>query len=186
MEPILHFAIAFAVAALMRLRLKWALALGLVGILPDFDVLFFMHRSVSHSMLPPLLLLVASPLVWRSPRVKASLVAVSLIWASHGFLDFIEGDTPILFPLSSKSYELVFESTLFMKSRPFVSMSLRVLEKPYNYGVFTSFDAPLFTASGVAIGLILIALALSVYYGGLRSVVEKLFFWKDLPRKTAS
>jgi len=186
MEPLLHFAIAFAAAALLRLRLKWALALGLVGILPDLDVLFFMHRSVSHSMLPPLLLLLASPLLWRSPRVKALLLPVSLVWVSHGFLDFIEGYTPILFPLSSKSYKLVFESTLFIESRPFVSMSLKVLEEPYNNGFFTSFDAPLFTASGIVFGLVLIVLALSVYYGGLRSVVEKLFFWKDLPRKTAS
>jgi len=173
MEPLLHFAIVFTLAAVMRLRLKWALALGLVGILPDFDVLFFMHRSVSHSMLPPLLLLLASPLLWSS-RIKTPLLAVSLSWASHGFLDFIDDYTPILFPLSSKSYKLVFESTLFMKSSPFISMSLRVLEKTYNYGVFTSFDAPLFTASGLAIGLLLITLVLSVYYGGHRRLFEKL------------
>jgi len=174
MEPLLHFAIAFTLAAVLRFRLKWALALGLVGILPDLDVLFFMHRSVSHSMLPPLFLLLAIPLIWKSSRIKMPLLAVFLTWISHGFLDFIESHTPILFPLSSKSYKLVFQSTLFIESRPFVSMSLEVLEKPYNNGYFTSFDAPLFTAGGIALGLILIALALSVYYGGPRGVMKKL------------
>ena len=185
MEPLLHFAIAFAIAALLRLKLKWALTLGLVGILPDLDVLLFMHRSVSHSILPPLLLL-AFPLLWKSSRVRALLLAVSLGWASHSFLDFIDDYTPILFPISSKSYKLVFESSLFIKSHPSVSMSLTVLEKPYNYGVFTYLDAPIFTAGGIAIGLILIALTLSAYYGGLRSVLEKIFLRKDLPRKAAS
>jgi len=185
MEPLLHFAIAFALAALLRLRLKWALTLGLVGILPDVDVLLFMHRSVSHSILPPLLLLLSLPLLWRSLRVKALLSAVSLGWASHSFLDFIDNYTPILFPLSSKSYRLVFESNLVIESSPSVSMSLTVLEEPYNYGVFTYFDAPLFTAGGVAIGLILIALTLSVYYGGLRTVLEKILLRKDLPKNVA-
>jgi len=179
MEPLLHFAIAFALAAVLRFRLKWALALGLVGILPDLDVLFFMHRSVSHSMLPPLLLLLATPLLSKSSRIKVPLLAVFLTWASHGFLDFIEGYTPILFPLSSKSYRLVFESTLFIESRPFVSMSLKVLEGPYNNGFFTSFDAPLFTAGGIVIGLVLIVLALSVYFGGLRGLMEKLLPQRD-------
>jgi len=184
MEPLLHFAIAFALAALLRLKLKWALTLGLVGILPDLDLLLFMHRSVSHSILPPLLLL-ALPFLWTSSRVRPLLLTVSLGWASHSFLDFTDDYTPILFPISSKSYRLVFESSLFIKSHPSVSMSLTVLEKPYNYGVFTYFDAPLFTASCVAIGLILIALALSPYYGDLGIVVEKFFLRKDLPRKTA-
>lgn len=188
MEPLLHFAIPFALATLLRLRLKWALMMGLVGVLPDFDVLFFMHRSVSHTMLPALLLFLASLLVWRSSRVrvKAPLLIVGLGWGSHVFLDFIQWYTPILWPLSSKSYMLVFESTLFMESPPYISWSLRVLEKTFDYGPFTSFDAPLFTASGAAIGLLLITLALSIHYGGLRSVVEKLFLRKGSSRKRAT
>jgi len=185
MEPLLHFAIAFALTLLLGLRLRWALALGLVGILPDIDVLFFMHRSVSHSILPPLSLLLLSLIAWRSSRLKVPLTAISLGWASHSFLDLIDDYTPVLFPLSSKSYRLVFESNIIIGSRPSVSMSLTTLEKPYNYGAFTYLDAPLFTASGLAIGLILITLALSVYYGGPRSLVERLLLRKDLPRKNA-
>jgi len=186
MEPLLHSAIAFALAVLLGLRLRWALALGLVGILPDLDVLFFMHRSVSHSILPPLSLLLLSLIAWRSSIPKVPLSAISLGWASHSFLDLIDDYTPVLFPLSSKSYQLVFESNLTIGSRPSISMSLTALERSYNYGAFTYLDAPLFTASGLAIGLVLIALALSVFYGSLRSFVEKLFLRKDLPRKNAN
>jgi len=183
MEPILHFAIAFALAALLRLKLKWALTLGLVSILPDLDVLFFMHRSVSHSILPPLSLLLLSLII---SRLKVPLSAISLGWASHSFLDLIDDYTPVLFPLSSKSYRLVFESNIIIGSRPSISMSLVTLEKSYNYGAFTYLDAPLFTASGLAIGLIIIALALSVYYGGPRGVMEKLLLWEDLSKKNAN
>ena len=186
MEPLLHFAVAFALAVLLGLRLRWALALGLVGILPDLDVLFFMHRSVSHSILPPLLLLLACPLAWRSSIPKVPLSAISLGWASHSFLDLIDDYTPVLFPLSSKSYRLVFESNIIIGSRPSISMSLVTLEKSYNYGAFTYLDAPLFTASGLAIGLIIIALALSVYYGGPRGVMEKLLLREDLRKKNAN
>jgi len=186
MEPLLHFAIAFALAVLLGLRLRWALALGLVGILPDLDVLFFMHRSVSHSILPPLSLLLLSLIAWRSSRLKVPLSAISLGWASHSFLDLIDDYTPVLFPLSSKSYRLVFESNIIIGSRPSISMSLTALEKSYNYGAFTYLDAPLFTASGLAIGLIIIALALSVYYGGPRGVMEKLLLREDLRKKNAN
>jgi len=65
-------------------------------------------------------------------------------------------------------------------------MSLTALEKSYNYGAFTYLDAPLFTASGLAIGLIIIALALSVYYGGPRGVMEKLLLREDLRKKNAN
>lgn len=174
MEPLLHFAIPFALAALFRPKLKWVLIVGVIALLPDLDVLSFMHRSISHTLLPALLLLPPSLLLRKRAHIKLILPAISLGWGSHVLLDALGGYTPLLWPLSQNTYQLTFQSTLAMQSSPSISLSLQVLQQPYDYGVFTTLEAPLFTASGVAIALVLIALVLSIYYPGLRGVVDKL------------
>ncbi|MCP8305254.1 MAG: hypothetical protein H3Z50_07320 [archaeon] len=48
MEPLVHLAVPFAINSLLGLRLRWALVAGLVGIMPDLDVLFsYIDRSAT-------------------------------------------------------------------------------------------------------------------------------------------
>jgi len=41
-------------AALLGFRLRWALAIGIVAMLPDLDIFFYTHWSIDHSILPPI------------------------------------------------------------------------------------------------------------------------------------
>ncbi|MEM3437410.1 MAG: metal-dependent hydrolase [Nitrososphaerales archaeon] len=166
MEPVIHFAIPFAIATLLGLRLKYAFLVGLISLLPDFDVLFFIHRSVSHSLLIPLALLFIS-LLWKKSRLQLPLQLSSFGLSSHVILDFINGYTPILWPVSQNSFKLVFELRLLIESFPMLYFNLNILERPYEYGTFITFDAPLFTAEGLAIASLLIALSIVISSKGL-------------------
>ena len=99
MEPALHFAIAFALAALMWRRLSSALLAGALTLLPDLDLLLGSHRSASHSLLLALLPLAIS-LAIRRPSAKHPLQVLSLALAAHVLLDFATGFAPVLWPLS--------------------------------------------------------------------------------------
>jgi membrane-bound metal-dependent hydrolase YbcI (DUF457 family) len=161
MEPVLHFAIPFAIGSILRLGLRRSLLLGVIGILPDLDVLLLMHRSITHSITPSIILALIS-LLPRAVLLGSILRLSALGWASHTFIDFMEGYTPILWPLSQNSYRLVFESRLHVESQPAIYLAFRILEEPYNYGVIASLDAPIFTAEGLLIASLLTALALFI------------------------
>ncbi|MEM2238085.1 MAG: metal-dependent hydrolase [Candidatus Caldarchaeum sp.] len=160
MEPVLHFAIPFALGSMVRLGLKRSLLLGLLGILPDFDV-FYMHRSISHSVIPSIILVLVSFLPWNY-RLRSVLRLSALGLGSHVILDFTGGYTPVLWPLSQNSYKLVLESKRHIGSLPTLSFMFKILEQPYNYGVLTNFDAPIFTAEGLLIAFLTVALAITI------------------------
>jgi hypothetical protein len=161
LEPLIHFAIPLALASILRLKPRWALAAGVFGVLPDLDILTFMHRSVSHTILPPLaILLILIP--WKRARANPPLMTLCLGWGTHVLLDLIAGYTPILWPLSMNSYQLVLESTVHVGSTPLISARLNILQQPYNYGAFTTLDAPILTAEGLAIASTLTILAAAI------------------------
>ena len=171
MEPSIHFAIPFAVASLLGLSLRWSFLAGLIGIIPDFDVLFLVHRSISHSLLPAILLLfillLLKKISFLNPRFQIPVLISSLGLGSHVILDLIDGYTPFLWPLSENAYYLIFELRLLIESFPTLYFNVNLFERPYGNDVFTTLDAPLFTAEGLILALLLITLGLVISSRGL-------------------
>ena len=95
-----HYALGVLVAK-TRVSAKWALVLGLIGLLPDIDVLLRIHRWLTHSLV--VVVLVATPLLvlinlhWRD-KLGLALLAL-LIVTLHLVMDVFTGSTPILWPL---------------------------------------------------------------------------------------
>lgn len=172
MEPVLHFAIPFAVAALLGFRLRWALAIGIVATLPDLDIFFYTHRSIDHSLLPSiaLLLALAALRLNSKPRIarklKYPVLALAAGWASHVLLDLTSSFTPLFWPVAPVAYRLVFQSSIHIGSVPSPSITLALLQQPYAPTTFTTFDAEIFTAEGLLLSLLLIALSFAVRYQG--------------------
>ena len=160
MEPLLHFAIPFAFASLLGLSLRWSILFGFIGVLPDLDVAFHVHRSVSHSLTFPLLLVIFLVPLWKNVKFRRLPLLSVFSWASHIILDFIDGFTPLFWPLSEKTYRFLFESRFLLSSNPQVSLNLQILEKPYNSSPFATFDAVLFTSESLVTALLLIFLTL--------------------------
>jgi membrane-bound metal-dependent hydrolase YbcI (DUF457 family) len=79
-----------------------ALLLAFVGLLPDVDALFLVHRWVTHSI--PVALLASTPLLaltyaYRREYVGVAVLAV-LLYTLHIVMDLLTGLTPALWPLT--------------------------------------------------------------------------------------
>ena len=60
-EVLVHIVIPLFVMVMLGIELKRALPLSLLAVLPDFDVIFRIHRSMSHSCL--FVFLISLPLI---------------------------------------------------------------------------------------------------------------------------
>jgi len=154
MEPLLHFSIPFVIISLTKAKLRYSILAGIIALLPDLDVLFHAHRSISHSFIVSLALL-----GFLFINRKFGLIAF-FSWSSHIFLDFIDGYVPLLWPLSDEAYSLIFEGQIEIYKSLEINLIFGINEMPYNYGSFNNFEAPIFTFSGLIISLILLTITL--------------------------
>lgn len=102
-----HYALSILVAK-TRFNTKKALLLGVIGVLPDVDVLFRVHRWITHSILvATLVALLALFLAYRYRRkyFEYTLIAV-VLYLFHILLDVFNAPTPILWPLLNQSYSV--------------------------------------------------------------------------------
>lgn len=106
-EVVAHYITSVLVASRFA-KFKRALLLGLIGVLPDVDIFFSVHRWVTHSLIVLFILaLPISLLVWHtSKRWLVFVVTCITIYAMHILLDLFNAPTPILWPLVTESYSL--------------------------------------------------------------------------------
>lgn len=105
-----HYALSILVAK-TRFNTKKALLLGVIGVLPDVDVLFRVHRWITHSILvATLVALLALFLAYRYRRryFEYTLMA-TILYLFHILLDVFNAPTPILWPLLNQSYSVTIE-----------------------------------------------------------------------------
>ena len=165
MEPLLHLVVPFTALTLYGLEWRKALPLALLALLPDFDVFFRVHRSMSHSLV--VISLVGLPLLMLAYRMKTpqagwlGLLAV----ASHIALDVFDGYTPVLWPLYGNSMWIQAELRAQISSSPTLTPALRLAMEPTRFIAFRSLDAPLFTGEGLIISMVLVLPLLFKIFG---------------------
>ena len=108
-EPLIHFIIPFIILSFFGLSIRKSLTLSSIAILPDLDVLFHIHRSITHSVV--FLILICIPIIGfiklKYPNYFHDSLVGSLIVLSHPFLDVFNAYTPILYPLYKNSVFIV-------------------------------------------------------------------------------
>jgi membrane-bound metal-dependent hydrolase YbcI (DUF457 family) len=158
MEPLLHVVLPFVALVLLGLEPQKALPLGLLGILPDLDVIFLIHRSISHSTVVTILL--AAPIllyVWyKKPGYRSYALLGLMAVLSHQILDLFNGYTPILWPLSQESYWMETILNGRIGSEITLQPILEIYHRPTVFQTFSGLDAPIFTSEGLAITLTLL------------------------------
>lgn len=117
---------ALVAAAFFPIRRRTALLLAPTVWLPDVDyILPSQHRALTHSVLIPLLLLVAVVALWRSrdptaafwefatrPGAPVALSLTSFFVASHLLMDVFAGGVVLLWPVLDTNFYLAFEILL--------------------------------------------------------------------------
>ena len=158
MEPLIHFIVPFTALTLVGVKFRKALPISLLAILPDLDALFLVHRSLSHSLVVLLSVMVSFLLL--TYKFKLSLYSY-VFWglismASHLVLDLFTGYTPILWPLYGYSVWIQAGLVAHVGSSPSLALNIKVLTQPVTFQPFQSLDAPLFTGEGLILSAILI------------------------------
>ena len=104
-----------------KFKLLYVLLAGLGGILPDIDIVVYwllntlfgtplseVHRTISHTLLMPLLMIAAGAILYRHHKpVALGIFAIAFGYSTHLLLDYLlTGSLPILYPLSTAKYGL--------------------------------------------------------------------------------
>lgn len=177
-EPLIHFIIPLFLLLMLGLNLKKSALISLLAIIPDLDVIFRVHRSISHSIIFILVLSTAIILVLNHLKIgnKSEKLLAILVLLSHPFLDTFNGFTPILWPVFDKSIYVFTELTTNMNNVLDLNLIFRVnLEKTVFYKI-NGGDGPIFTSQGFGITLVLLTglvlRNLSVRVHGITNIIR--------------
>jgi len=159
-EPLIHFAVPFAAFTALGVKPKSAFFLSLLALIPDLDILFHVHRSISHSMVPLLALTIPLlGLTWKNKSRRNIVFLALLAVTSHILLD-LTGYTPILYPIVKDSYCINVNFHMHFGSAPNFALDLQLNSKPTIFRFIESFDAEIFTSQGLLISAVLLASSL--------------------------
>ena len=158
-EPLIHFIVPLTILTFCGISLKKSLILSSLAILPDLDVLFYIHRSVTHSAV--FLILICIPLIGLvklkySNYFYDSLIG-SLVLLSHPILDIFHAYTPIFYPLYRNSVfvvcKLVTDQSSISKLQFF--FDIRTIPTDF-YLIAPDTEGIVFSGLGVGISLLVL------------------------------
>ncbi len=156
-EPLIHFIIPFFLLVMFGLDIKKVTLISFFAVLPDFDVLFHVHRSFSHSMFFILLFAIPGIIIVKKfyKKYYSDSIITTLVVLSHPFMDLFTYYTPVFWPLFNKSIYVIALLTTNMNNVMDLNLKLDVLFQPVNFYHTADIDAPIFSGTGVAISLLL-------------------------------
>jgi membrane-bound metal-dependent hydrolase YbcI (DUF457 family) len=157
-EPLVHFIIPLILLVMFGFSIKKATFISSLAVLPDLDVLFHIHRSISHSIF--FILMVSFPAIlitkkYYKDKFNESIIS-ALVILSHPFMDMFTDFTPVFWPLFNKSIHIVSELTTNMNDVLDLNLTLQVYFKPIAFYRTTNIDAPIFSSAGVGVSLVLL------------------------------
>jgi membrane-bound metal-dependent hydrolase YbcI (DUF457 family) len=166
-ELSLHFAVTFALVAPV-LGLRKAAIVSFISLLPDLDFLFYLHRSLSHSI--TILLVVSLVAVSFVRRLKPSLFSLTSIGClsllAHPIMDIFSGPTPLLWPLVKESVSMSVNVALVAGGSLRFSWTFLVEWFPASVSPIPvtqgAMVGPIFTSEGFVVSLLLVAVPILV------------------------
>ncbi|KXB02041.1 hypothetical protein AKJ44_01495 [candidate division MSBL1 archaeon SCGC-AAA261F17] len=160
MEPLIHFAIPFAILTMLGIRPKVAIPVSLLALVPDMDVFFGIHKWFLHSIiiLIPLGIGLSIVFLLRRTGLRNYAPLGLLAMLSHPVLDVFWNYTPILWPVYGESIWINLGINLQAGSSLGIGHNVGVLTQPTSFEAFTTLDAPLVTGAGLIIFVLLVIL----------------------------
>lgn len=157
-EPLIHFIIPLFLLIMLGFNLKKSVLISSLAIIPDLDVIFHVHRSISHSIIFIIVVIIPIILILNYLKIgnKNEKLMAILVILSHPFLDMFGGYTPILWPLIDKSVYIFTELTTNMSNVLDLNLIFNVnFDKTIFYKI-TGGEGPIFTSQGFGITLLLL------------------------------
>lgn len=174
-EVLIHFIIPLFVLTILGFNLKKSMLISSLAVIPDLDVIFHVHRSVSHSVIFILAVTVPIVLILNYLEVgkKNELVIAILVILSHPFMDIFTGFTPILWPLFDRSVYILAQLTTNMNNILALNLIFKVNLDKVVFLQTTNSEGPIFTSQGFGMTLVLlIGLAMKYLSAKIHSVTS--------------
>lgn len=163
-----HYALSLLVASRV-FRFRVAAFIALAGLLPDVDVLFLVHRWVTHSLVLTMVagVLVLAVTVWFSKSAVIPVSVVFALYATHIVMDALTSPTPVLWPLIGLSHAVKINVNGLLSSGdvaliPAISIESAPLEFTRRYFI----EGPIVSEYGVVIALAVAAALLVEFLAG--------------------
>jgi membrane-bound metal-dependent hydrolase YbcI (DUF457 family) len=163
-----HYMASYLIARAL-VEPRRALLLAFVGLLPDVDALFLVHRWVTHSI--PVALLASTPLLaltyaYRRGYVGVAVLAV-LLYTLHIVMDLLTGLTPALWPLAPALAVNIEVNGAYSVNGVRVTPGFEVIVGPVDFARRDSVEGPLVSETGLMLVLV-VALTSLVEYASRR------------------
>ena len=171
-EPLIHFIIPLFVLIILGFNLKKSILISSLAIVPDLDVIFHVHRSMSHSVFFILALTIPIVLILNYLKIgkKSEMMIAILVILSHPFMDMFTGSTPILWPLLDKSVYIFTELTTNMNNILDLNLIFKVNFEKVVFLQTIDSEGPIFTSPGFGMTLVLlVGLAMKILSTKLHS-----------------
>lgn len=161
---------------LMGYSRRKSFLLACMSVVPDLDVFFGIHRSLSHSIIIWGILTIPFLLYyWEHDPDNTLFMFLAFISASiHIVSDSFSSYTPALWPLVSSSLFFHFDLLMEMNKGIHIIPILGVSSIPTSFNTFTEFDAQILTSEGFVITLVLLT---PIIY---QEIHERLSFHQDI------
>jgi len=159
-EPSLHCSLPFAILCRLGFNLPFCIVSSILAIVPDFDVLFKMHRSVTHSLLPYLPALILALFLHPYDELISNLLyAAWLALSSHILLDLLDGYSPALWPVVKDEFSISIKADAKFGHSFLILPRFELKRRKFSSRPFHEFEAELVTGEGLIISLLLILLS---------------------------
>jgi membrane-bound metal-dependent hydrolase YbcI (DUF457 family) len=144
---------------LAGIKPRKAFLLAFISLIPDFDLLFGVHRSISHSVfvwfagLAPLMIY-----FWRyEPEHLRDVLLVFFSGSLHCLFDSFSSYAPVLWPFTLNNLKIDFSLFVHMDKRILLEPLIGVSSIPTDFKTIGGFDAPVFTSEAFVTSLALLA-----------------------------
>ncbi len=167
-----HYLASYLISSRVT-KIKYSLIIALAGTLPDIDVVFGIHRWVTHSLIVTLAALTPALLIiylFKREYVKIAVLAASL-YVTHVILDTLTSPTPALWPLT-QSIQIKAEITGAVSNDGIaVKPIIDVITKPTDFTQKTIIEGLLITEASLILAMITAAITLAEYFVSGKRVV---------------
>lgn len=158
-ETLLHFMIPFTALIIYGLSIKKSVVLSSLAILPDLDVLFHIHRSITHSVI--FLIIISIPILlflklWIPKYFKDGIIG-TLVILSHPIMDTFQTYTPIIYPLYKGAIHIVCKFVTDMNNLTDLRFTFEIKTLDTAFSTLTTkTDGHIFTSLGIGITIVIL------------------------------
>jgi membrane-bound metal-dependent hydrolase YbcI (DUF457 family) len=154
-DPLTHYLASYLISSRIA-KPKYSLLIALAGLLPDIDVVFRIHRWVTHSLV--LVALIATPVItlvyWYKRRYLGLASIILLTYTLHLLLDIFTGPTPILYPLADSLWVKIQVNGVSTTTGISITPSITMTTVKPDFTQRKIVEGPLVTESGAILAVV--------------------------------